>query len=77
MSLEHSPQREPGKKGSKARPRGPLIRLYPDAAKKLGISKYIAYEAARKGQIPVMYFGRLIMCSERVIDRMIEEGRVP
>lgn len=36
----------------------PTVRLWPDAANALGIGRNTAYEAARRGEIPVIRCGR-------------------
>ena len=61
--------------GDSAEPR--LISLWPEAGTRLGLTKYLTYEAARLGQIPVLKFGRLLRVSEAVVDRMLIEGRLP
>lgn len=41
-------------------------------AKQLGIGRNSAYEAARKGQIPIIRIGKLIRCPKAALDRMLE-----
>ena len=44
----------------------------PEAAKVLGISRYSAYEAARRGDIPILKIGKLRRVSRAQLMRMIE-----
>ena len=44
----------------------------PEAAKLLGISKYSAYEAVRRGEIPILRIGQLSRVPRAKLMRMIE-----
>ena len=44
----------------------------PKAAKMLGISKYSAYEAVRRGDIPVLQIGKLRRVPKAQLMRIIE-----
>ena len=44
----------------------------PEAAKVLGISRYSAYEAARRGDIPILQIGKLRRVPRAQLMRMIE-----
>ena len=44
----------------------------PEAAKVLGISRYLAYEAARRGDIPILQIGKLRRVPRVQLMRMIE-----
>jgi hypothetical protein len=54
-----------------------LMKLWPDAGQRLGLSKHLTYEAARLGQIPTIKFGRLIKVPTRALERMLETGEQP
>jgi excisionase family DNA binding protein len=45
-----------------------------EAGKRLGISRNTAYEAARKGQIPTLRIGRLLLVPEAAFERMLDKG---
>lgn len=44
----------------------------PEAAKVLGISRYSAYEAVRRGDIPILKIGKLRRVPRAQLMRMIE-----
>ena len=44
----------------------------PEAAKVLGISRYSAYEAVRRGDIPILKIGKLRRVPKAQLMRMIE-----
>ena len=44
----------------------------PEAAKVLGISRYSAYEAARRGDIPILKIGKLRRVPKAKLMRIIE-----
>ncbi len=45
------------------------------AAKALHISRNLAYEAARDGQIPTIRIGRRILVSRKALERLLEEPK--
>jgi excisionase family DNA binding protein len=45
-----------------------------EAARKLGISRNSAYEAARQGQIPTIRIGRLLLVPKVAFDRLLEQA---
>jgi excisionase family DNA binding protein len=49
----------------------------PEAAKMLGISRNAAYQAAKRGELPVIRIGRLVLVSVPALQRMIEQGGGP
>ncbi len=46
----------------------------PEAAKVLGISRYSAYEAVRRGDIPILKIGKLQRVPKAKLMRMIEDN---
>lgn len=46
----------------------------PEAAKKLGISRNFAYELVKKGQLPVIRFGKRLLIPKKALEKMLEEG---
>ena len=50
----------------------PATLTVPQAAKKLGIGRSAAYEAARTGQIPTLRIGRRILVPVRALERLLE-----
>ena len=70
MSLEHSPARSDD---------GPvlLIKLWPEAGKRLGLSRYMTYMAARLGQIPTVKMGRLLYVPGPALERMLQTAKQP
>jgi hypothetical protein len=68
MSLEHRPAREGGRS---------LIKLWPDAGRRLGLSKYWTYQDSSLGQIPTVRMGRLLFVPDPVLSRMITTGEQP
>ena len=48
----------------------------PEAAKVLGISKYLAYAAVRRGDIPILQIGKLHRVPKVLLMRMIEGNGV-
>jgi excisionase family DNA binding protein len=47
----------------------------PEAAAELGIGRSAAYEAARRGEIPILRFGRRLRVPRAALDRMLEEAK--
>lgn len=46
-----------------------------EAARLLGISRSLAYEMARKGQLPTLKFGRRLVVPRRALEGLIEESQ--
>jgi excisionase family DNA binding protein len=42
-------------------------------AKMLGINRNLAYELARRGELPALRLGRRFVCPKVAIDRMLQE----
>jgi excisionase family DNA binding protein len=47
----------------------------PEVGEVLGISRNAAYEAARRGEIPVIQIGKLKLVSRAVLDRILETAK--
>jgi excisionase family DNA binding protein len=47
-----------------------------DAARLLGISRSLAYEGVRMGQIPSIRIGKRIIVPRAALDRMLDTGTV-
>lgn len=43
-----------------------------EAGKRLGISRNSAYEAAKRGEIPTIKIGRLLLVPEAAFERMLD-----
>ena len=48
-----------------------LCMTIPEAAKVLGLSRNFGYELARRGEIPVMRFGKRIVVPKAAFERML------
>jgi excisionase family DNA binding protein len=48
----------------------------PQAGKLLGLSRNTAYEAARRGELPTIRFGRKILVPKAALQRLLD-GAVP
>ncbi|WP_027523352.1 helix-turn-helix domain-containing protein [Bradyrhizobium sp. Ec3.3] len=48
--------------------------LWPDVGQMLGLTKYATYEAAKKGEIPVIKIGKLFRVPKAAFDKMMEEA---
>ena len=46
----------------------------PEAAEKLGISRNFAYELVKRGQLPVIRFGKRLLIPRVALEKMLEEG---
>jgi excisionase family DNA binding protein len=51
-----------------------VMPLWPDAGQALGLSRNATYEAARRGEIPTIRFGRLIKVPTAALRRMLENA---
>ena len=47
------------------------VRVWPDAARRLGLGRNAVYDAIARGEIPVIRFGRRIVVPKRALDRML------
>jgi excisionase family DNA binding protein len=47
----------------------------PEAGRQLGLSRSAAYSAARRGEIPVLRFGRKLRVPTARFDRLLEQGQ--
>jgi excisionase family DNA binding protein len=45
-----------------------------EAARRLGISKALAYEAAHRGELPVCRIGRRVLVPRAALLRLLEDG---
>jgi len=45
-----------------------------EVAKMLGISRNLAYEMARTGQLPTLRFGRRLLVPRHALERMLEQS---
>jgi hypothetical protein len=56
----------------------PLTITVPDAGKKyFGLSRNAAYDAAARGEIPVIKIGRLLRVPVRALERMLDRASEP
>jgi len=46
----------------------------PEAARRLGISRNFGYELVRRGQLPVIRFGKRLLIPKAALEKMLEEG---
>ena len=53
------------------------IPIWPDACRRLGISRYLGYEAARLGQLPTIRLGRRLLVPVSALDRLLESAGQP
>jgi excisionase family DNA binding protein len=58
-----------GRSGMKTKP---LTISVPEAGRRLGIGRNAAYEAAHRGELPVVRFGRLLRVPLPALDRMLQ-----
>ena len=54
---------------------GRLCLSVPEAAKILGISRGLAYELARSGQLPVVRLGRRLLVPKVALERMLAQTK--
>lgn len=47
------------------------IRLWPDAGRRLGIGRAAAYQAAKRGEIPVLRIGRKLLVPRTAFERLL------
>jgi len=51
-----------------------LCLTVPEAAEKLGISRNFAYELVKRGQLPVIRFGKRLLIPRVALEKMLEKG---
>jgi len=49
----------------------------PEAGEQLGLGRNAAYEAAKRGEIPVVRIGRRMLVPRDAIDRMLQRAMEP
>lgn len=49
-----------------------VVKLWPDAAKMLGLGRSAVYEAIARGEIPVIRFGRRIVVSKKALAKIVD-----
>jgi excisionase family DNA binding protein len=47
----------------------------PEAGRRLGLGKNASYEAARRGELPILRFGRKLRVPNVALERMLSEAR--
>ncbi len=52
-----------------------LVWTIPEAAKKLGIGRNTAYEAARTGEIPTIKIGKRLLVPREALERKLAEAK--
>jgi excisionase family DNA binding protein len=45
-----------------------------EAGRRLGVGRNAAYEAVKRGEIPVLQFGRLLRVPVRALERLLDGG---
>jgi Helix-turn-helix domain len=55
--------------------RQPETYSVPDAGRRLGLGRNASYEAARRGELPVLRFGRKLVVPRIAFERMLAEPR--
>jgi excisionase family DNA binding protein len=56
----------------KAKANEAVVMTVPEAGAKLGLNRYAAYAAAKRGEIPTIKFGKLLKVPKAAFDRMLE-----
>ena len=46
----------------------------PEAARKLGVSRNFGYELVKRGQLPVIRFGKRLLIPKVALERMLEKS---
>ena len=54
--------------------REPETYSVPDAGRRLGLGRNASYEAARRGELPVLRFGRKLVVPRIAFERMLAEA---
>lgn len=52
-----------------------LCLTLPEVAERLGISRNFAYELARRGEIPVIRFGKRLLVPRIALEKRLEEAK--
>jgi excisionase family DNA binding protein len=52
-----------------------LTMSVPEAGRRLGLSKNASYEAARRGELPVLRFGRKLRVPAIALERLLSEAK--
>jgi excisionase family DNA binding protein len=47
----------------------------PEAGRRLGLGKNLSYEAARRGELPVLRFGRKLRVPVVALERLLNEAK--
>ena len=50
---------------------GPMTYTVEEAARLLGVSRGVGYEAARRGELPTIKLGRRLLVPKAVLERML------
>jgi hypothetical protein len=67
MSIEHNPSRSGGD--------GPLTMTVPEAGRKyFDLSRNGSYDAAKRGEIPVVKIGRMLRVPIRAMERLLDRA---
>ena len=48
----------------------------PEAGRRLGLGKNLSYEAAQRGELPVLRFGRKLRVPVAALERLLNHGAV-
>jgi excisionase family DNA binding protein len=48
-----------------------VVKVWPDAGKRLGLGKSATYQSVARGEIPTLRFGRRIVVPKLALDRML------
>lgn len=51
-----------------------LVYDVPEAGRMLGLTRWASYEAAKRGDIPTVRFGKLIRVPKAAFERMLQEA---
>jgi excisionase family DNA binding protein len=72
--MDRGARREAGKVETRSEA---LTISVPEAGKRLGLSRNSAYQAAKKGELPVIRIGRRLLVSVFALDEMLGVRRSP
>lgn len=53
----------------------PATLSVPEAGRRLGLGKNASYEAARRGELPVLRFGRKLRVPSIALERLLSEAK--
>lgn len=51
-----------------------LTLTVPEVARRLGISRGLAYQLARRGELPVLRLGKRLVIPRKAFDRLLEQA---